>query len=434
MRKLILLSLILVLTVSMVGISSAQDMSGVDPSGQTVVYWHQYNSGAQLETMTALVADFNANNEWGITVEALAQGSVDEIRELMNGAIISGELPNLVAGFLNDAFSYHQDEAVIDINPYYTDPTWGFTEEELANLNTSILDSFLIGETGERLGLPNQVSANVLVVNTGMLADLGFDGPPETFEAWMEVACAAAAAGGDNKGYPIKGGASDFESYLAGMGGNLFHDGAWDFTSEAAVAVLQMYHDVYANDCAYVPDSAFGNTDDFALGLNPMGETSTAGIPFIISGMAEAGYETEWVVTTTPWTEGNRAIQPFISAILMGASTPEAELASWLFLKYFLTTGSQVTWTLATSYFPINLEAAASLGDFETTNPFFAQANALISDPDINIYLSPQTLAYGSIRPLIQQAVADVTSNGRDVMEVATELEEAANAVQADLE
>src|SRR5690606_36790919 len=111
---------------------------------------------------------------------------------------------------------------------------------------------------------------------------------------------------------------------------------------------------------------------------------------------------------------------------------PEQELASWLFLKFLTETENQITWTTATSYFLINLEAAASLGDFEAANPFFAAANALVNDPEVNKYNAPQQLSYGSVRNLISTAITDVTVNGRDVAEVAAELEAEANAIHAD--
>ena len=103
MRKLLLLSCVLALVLVGIGGASAQDKyNGVDPTGVKLTYWHQY-SGGQQAAMEALVAQFNDTNEYGITVEAVSQGSYNDLRNLMNAAIISGELPNLVAGYQNDS-------------------------------------------------------------------------------------------------------------------------------------------------------------------------------------------------------------------------------------------------------------------------------------------------------------------------------------------
>lgn len=93
MRKLLLLSCVLALVLMGIGGAAAQDKyNGVDPTGVKLTYWHQY-SKTQQAAMDALVAQFNDTNEYGITVEAISQGSYNDIRSLMNAAIISGELP-----------------------------------------------------------------------------------------------------------------------------------------------------------------------------------------------------------------------------------------------------------------------------------------------------------------------------------------------------
>jgi multiple sugar transport system substrate-binding protein len=433
MRRFVPVLLIIALVFSFTSVLAQEDLSGVDPSGQTVLYWHQYNGGAQQETMNALVEQFNSTNEYGITVEAVAIGNYNDLRDQMNAAIVSGELPNLVAGYQSDALSYYGDDAVVDLNALFTDPTWGFTEEEAASLNQSIFDVNLFASLdGARLAFPNQVSANVLAVNKTMLAELGFDAAPTTAEDFEAISCAAAEAEA-TEGFPIVADASQFESLVASFGGSIFADGAYTFTNDAVIQVLELYKSMYDAGCAYIPEAQFGNTADFAVGLNPMAMTSTAGIPFISGDMAEAGYEAEWEVTVTPFTEGNKTLQVYVPSIIMVPSTPEQEVASWLFLKFLATPESQVTWASATGYFPINTAAVDQLGDYASTNPFFAQANGLLNDPEVKIYSAPSEESYNAVRGLVGEAIADITTNGRDVAEVAAELEVEANAVHAEM-
>ena len=71
MRKLFkLLSVIFVFALG-VGVISAQDsLESVDPKGQEIVYWHQYqNDSAQGKTIAAIVDQFNKTNEWGIKTQ-----------------------------------------------------------------------------------------------------------------------------------------------------------------------------------------------------------------------------------------------------------------------------------------------------------------------------------------------------------------------------
>jgi len=286
------------------------------------------------------------------------------------------------------------------------------------------------------LAWPNQISAPVLAVNLDMLSGFGFEGAPTDFETFKEVACAAANAGGDVRGYPIKFDASNFESMVASRGGSIWQDGQYNFTSPEVIETFAFYKDLYDSGCAYIPESQFGNTDDFALGVNPMALGSSAGIPFILSGMEEAGQTFNWTVATTPYTEGNQTIQIFVPSIIVVPSTPEENLASYLFLEYLSSPESQETWTAATGYFPTRRSVAENADSFmDASNPVYSYwqiVNDLLANPDVNIYFSPQNLTYGEVRNLISAAMADVTTNGRDVQEVAEELEEEANALLED--
>ena len=87
----------LVAVVPAFGQEEAVNYDDVDPTGQTVVFWHQH-TGAREEALTAIAEDFNATNEWGITVEISQQGNYDDIYQKMTSVIASGGegMPNLV--------------------------------------------------------------------------------------------------------------------------------------------------------------------------------------------------------------------------------------------------------------------------------------------------------------------------------------------------
>ena len=142
MRKLVFVTLLLLML--SLGLAQAQgdvNYEGIDPSGQTVVYWHQYTEdSSQGDTMTRLIEEFNSSNEYGITVEALHQGSYGPIEDLMNTAILSGELPNLVAGYANAVAGWANEGVVVDLNLLLNSPAWGIAADEQANLNFNLLD------------------------------------------------------------------------------------------------------------------------------------------------------------------------------------------------------------------------------------------------------------------------------------------------------
>jgi multiple sugar transport system substrate-binding protein len=461
MRKGLLFILTLLLVLGVTGVAIAQDatatplppvefsgaltefmgesdnLAGVDPSGQTITYWHQYNNAFQLSLITGLVNAFNATNPYGITVEAAPQGNYNDIRTLMNNAIISGDLPNMVAGYPNDALSYALDDVVVDLTPYFTDAKWGFDEATLADLNQVALDAWVFEEAG-RLGVPNQLSGQVLFTNSAMMQELGFGADaPVTLDQFAEVACAAANSdltgldGAEVQGFPIVADASQFETLVAGIGGSIWIDGQWNFTNEQAIRVLTTLKDLYDQGCAYIPAEAFGNTADWARALNPMAFSSTAGIAPTLNTVRDAGnLVTDWTVHAAPVNaEGDTPIITlFTPGIMVISGTPEQQLASWLFLRFFSQPEVQAQWSQALSLFPLS-SAAASQMDTANMVPEFVEMVNRVASGEVGVYVSPQNLSYGEVRNILSTGIADVTSGGMDVAEVAQRMTDEANAV-----
>ncbi len=194
-KKLITAVLLLALALG-VGFASAQsDLGDVDPTGQTIVYWHEWNE-AQSVAINQIIENFNSTNAYGITVTTVAQGTTGNMLGAMSTAITGGGLPNLVGGFSNNAQSWYLDDVSFALDPYINDETWGFTEDEMADINFELIDRFNRVHSepfgGQLLAWPIGMSANVMSVNLGMLAELGFDGPPTSLEQFREVACAAS--------------------------------------------------------------------------------------------------------------------------------------------------------------------------------------------------------------------------------------------------
>ncbi len=146
--------------------------------------------------------------------------------------------------------------------------------------------------------------------------------------------------------------------------------------------------------------------------------------------------EADWHISTFPHTEGNEVIQAFVPSIVMMPATPEKQLASWLFLKYMATPDAATQWSAGTGYFnPVPSTAEAlKTATFTAAGlaPYFNDANALLNKEGAKVYSSPAISAYSKVRDLITTAIADVTSNGKDVAEVAAGLQAAADQALKD--
>ena len=176
-------------------------LAGVDPRGQTVVWWHNHDNENRVAFLNKWIGEFNATNECGITVEHQHQGGYNDIRDKMNAGIATGELPGMVVGYQNDQAFYAMAGGLADMNLYIDDPTWGLGAEK-ADYYASFLDQGVHPAfDGARLGFPPNRSMEGLFYNITWLQELGFDGnPPETPAEFREMSCAAAEANGDGTG------------------------------------------------------------------------------------------------------------------------------------------------------------------------------------------------------------------------------------------
>ena len=443
-RALILLLILLAFGAGMTLAQGDTDYEGIDPSGQTVVYWHQHaEDGSQGDTMARLIEDFNSSNEFGITVEALHQGSYNPIQDLMNTAILSGELPNLVAGYANAAAGWANEGVVVDINLLLNSPKWGIPADEQSNLNFNLLNVNQLDFSpfyGMRVAWANQNSLNVFYTNLDIVEALGFERRvPETLAEFEEISCAAGASE-MYEGYPLDTGTSHFESFVAAHGGAIFDAdaGEYIFESDEVAATMEMFTRMLANDCAYLFAERFQNTGDFSIGLTPFAAGSSAGIPYITGDAAEAEMTDEWVVTAFPGAEGvGRTIQLFVPSQVILTASPEAELATWLFVRYLAGAEAQLAWSSATGYYSIRNDIEVSESDFtEPSMPYsrFVEVQGILQDDMVSVYSSPGLPSYSAVRGVVPNTIAEVVNGDTAVADALAELNAEAKELHEDLD
>ena len=160
MKKIsILLTIFMLLSVVLSACAKAPDVA----EGTVVQFWHVY-SDEPGEGLQALVDEFNETNEYGITVEALNQGSYSDIEDKVNAGIQSGDLPDVVMAYTNALADWYSVGSVVDLNTYIGDADHGLTDAELADLYPHLKDAGSAPD-GAWIAYPMTQSANVLVLN-----------------------------------------------------------------------------------------------------------------------------------------------------------------------------------------------------------------------------------------------------------------------------
>lgn len=444
MKKFGLLAVALLALFAVVAVFG-QEMSyeEVDPSGQTVIFWHQHTR-AREEALMALVADFNANNEWGITVEASNQGGYDDIFQKMTLALAGGGegLPNLVVAYQNQAASYQLVDGLVDLNALVNSEKWGLTAEEQGDFfpafwNSDVFPTF----ENQRLGIAPNRSMEVMYYNSDWLAELraagaiSFDGPPTSPEQFREAACAAAAnpfsgATGDTAnsiGYELSVDASRFASWTFGFGGDIFdyEAGMYTLNSEAAVAALTFLQELYAGGCARTVTENFGDQTNFGAGTTLFTVGSSSGLPFYRSAVAE-GANFAWSLNAIPHTTEEPRQNIYGASVSIPKTTPEGELAAWLFVKYYTSSEVQAAWGLASNYFPVRASAATSeaiQAEFAANEPYKTAFDLLqfgVAEPPVP--------GYDPVRKEMENAMVAIVG-GAEVVSTLDALNDAANAI-----
>jgi len=446
MKRISFVTLFLLIVAS-VAPAFAQEMGAydeVDPSGASVVFWHQH-SRAREEELMAIVEEFNATNEWGITVEASNQGGYGDIFQKMNLGLVGGgeELPQLVVAYQNQAATYQLVDGLVDMTALVDSDVWGIAEEDQADFFEAFYNADIFPTFGDqRLGFPPNRSMEVMYYNIDWLNELSeagaisFEGAPTTPEQFAEAACAATAnpfsgATADVSttiGYQLSFDASRVASWTFGFGGDVFdyEAGVYSYDSDATVEAMTFLQGLFADGCAGGIAERFGDQTNFGAGVTLFTVGSSSGIPFYASAVEEgAGFE--WSAAAIPHVTEEPVQNIYGASVSIPRSTPEQELAAWLFVQYYTSPEVQTGWAQASNYFPVRASVAEGLGDYFEANPAYATAFDLLQFGTTE----PPVPGYDFVRDMIEEQVAAIM-DGADVAETLAAANEEANEILDD--
>jgi len=409
-------------------------------AGVTVQFWHVYGEGLPMEGMNALVDEFNKTNEYGITVEALDQGHYSDIEDKMNAAILSGDLPDVLMAYTNTLTDWYSVDAIADISGLIDDPDYGLTAEEKAALYPSAFDAGLAPD-GARIAYPLTQSANVLVYNYTWAEEMGFDMIPATSEQFKEQMCKGTEVntelGGDFAGtgglvyYPSS---TNFLHWLYAFGGSELNEAgdAYDFASEEAIAAAMFLNELRDAGCTFETES-YPNPEQ-AQRKAFVTMSSTAGFPYYVAAFEDEGSEDNWGFIGAPGPDGQVAVDAFQQMLGVVNTTPDKQMASWIFIKWLTNAENQATWIRDYSgYLPTQSTTADLLADYAADNPVWAEGAALAAIGPAE----PQTFpAWSSVRRAVGDAAAQLfqATSEEEVVAILTQLTEDANALVAEVQ
>ncbi|NLE76272.1 MAG: ABC transporter substrate-binding protein [Chloroflexi bacterium] len=385
--------------------SPTDPLGQVDPQGQTVVFWHTSRE-MHGETLQAMAAEFNAGNAWGIQVQAVYIGSYGEIFRRLQEAIHGGQTPDLAVAYANQTALYARTGGIVPLEPYLASERFGLSAAEQADIFPAFLAADRLPEAGGQLmGFPTYRSADVLYYNLTWLQRLGYEGPPQTWTQFEEMCQRAADPANDATGYAFSASASTFAGWVWSRGGELLTtDGRAAFQGAPGVQALTMLQRLAASGGLQAAAEYLDDQRAFTAGRALFTFGSSAGLPYYQEEIQSAGSPFQWGVAPFPSSTGRPVVVAYGPSWTVFRSTPEKQLAAWLFTRWFTQPENTARWAMAANYFPVRQSALSlpAMQEYLAAHPQYRAAFETLPYGRVE----PSLAAWNEARGLLNGAVA----------------------------
>jgi sn-glycerol 3-phosphate transport system substrate-binding protein len=368
MRKLAALALVVSVVAAACGGSSGggSDLSAQAPGKDVkpaakIIWWHAM-SGVNGDAINKIVAGYNKSQS-AITVEAVYQGTYDDLLSKLNTALASKSAPAIAQVFdIGQRYMYDSGE-VLPMQAFIDRDKFDTSDFEPAVLNYYKYQDKL-------QSMPFNASSAVLFYNKDAFKEVGLDPekPPKTFSEVNDYAKKLVKKDG---GTLVRSGFAPsiygwlFEQAMA-VSGSLYADngnGRDDratkvvFNDNAGKAILDWWK--AGVDGGYFTNVGIDNDGAkaaFQSGKSAMILESTASLRgFINNAKFQVGVGQFPKPDNAPADGGN--IIGGASLYLMKSRPADEQQAAWDFIKYAMSPAVQAQWQADTGYYPIRKAA-----------------------------------------------------------------------------
>lgn len=374
--------------------------------GVQVRVWHPW-FGAEASLFEAQVSKFNTENEWGIVVNQEGKGNYSELFSQTDAALKDSANPQIVIAFPEHALTWA--DHVVDLNPYVNDPAYGWPPADVSDFPAVVWKQDEVD--GKRFGVPAQRTARFLLYNQSWARELGFSSPPTTSAEFEQQACAAHKALGtdaDASNDPLGGWLIDTNamtplSWLIAFGGGVQEEDGYRFLTPANINAFRFVKVLQQKSCAWVasPDSTVA--ERFAKRQALFATASLEDLPDQSRAFSAANNKDEWTVLEFPGDK-RQAFVVYGSSFIMFQSDDATQLASWLFIRWMLSTENQARWVQSTGLFPLRNSTMNLLADYAVSHPQWAQAVKLLPQGET----TPQLASWRLVRVMMGDGFGDM--------------------------
>ena len=402
----------------------------VNPTGQVITFWHPFTGDLERE-LAQIIADFNASNQWGITLTPEFQASYSDLFDKMLAFMNTADAPDLVMANPEQAATYQLGNSLINLDELLYNSTWGLTPAEIEDIYPGYFQKDIFPTLNrQRLGIPLSGSMQVLYYNQNWLSELGFSTPPSKPEEFRVMACAAAsqpfsgATADGASGYALNVDAANLTNWIFAFGGFVFDENSkqYNYSNSAAFEAMQFIQSLVEDGCVTLVAEEHEDRKAFSQGTALFSIDLAADLLQYRMDVA-ANAQFQWSIAPLPYLTAVPTQNISGPSVSVTRSTPEQQLAAWLFIKYFLSTPVQARWAAANGDFPVRASTPLELSEYFSDHPDYARAVAWLPQGKFE----PSAPGYGQVQDFAAEAFFAITQ-GAEVANVLNTLTSDANA------
>ncbi|MHC1739602.1 MAG: extracellular solute-binding protein [Anaerolineaceae bacterium] len=357
----------------------------IDPGklkGIQIFFMHPWTGGTAI-LMDSLVSEFNRTNTWGIQVNLVAPGSDGSLMSELLADMQTSVPPEVIAAPIDELLALNRNsQTVVDLNPYVNSEKWGIPAADIQSYAPVFWTQDEVD--GYRYGIAAQRTAKVMIYNKTWATELGFTTPPTTPEEFKTQVCAAnASLKLDNTrsndglgGWVVDTDAMTMTSWAVTFQTQLDNDNKIRFATPKLVQSFTYLRDLLDKGCAWnskdtAPYPYFANRQTlvYSADLQDLSQQQLA--------QQIAGSSDEWMVIPFPTADKTFVLTQGPSYAMLN-TTPEKQLAAWLFIRWMSAKDHNGALVKASSTLPLGNEFINYSIELEDSIPQWKQAVALL--------------------------------------------------------
>jgi multiple sugar transport system substrate-binding protein len=381
--------------------SAFSALSPGDLEGVAIEVWHPWY-GVEAGLFESQAAEFNKVNPWGITVSTVGQHNYAQLYDNVSASLANGTGPDLAIGLPEYGIEWAARGQVVDLTGYVGDPEYGLSPTEVRDFPPVFWAQDELA--GKRLGVPAERGATFLLYNASWAQELGYSAPPSTAAQFRQQACRAHTtftadsdrANDAEGGWLIDPSSTTFLAWMAAFGGGVLEGDGYRFLTPRNLEALTFVKQLYDDGCGWSLPPGGDAAAAFAGRQALFGSANLEDLPGVARAVASAGNSDQWTVLPFPGTTQSSATV-YGSSYTIFKSTAQRQLATWLFVRWLLSTENQVKWVEATGLFPLRSSEIPLLTSYEQSHPQWVAAVDLIPDASIQ----PQLASWREVRVMV---------------------------------